>query len=326
MRTSSIFHVVTSATLLLAGAACGEPKGNDNPTTTNVDPTDDSESETEDESDSDPDTDESDSDPSDPSDSDPSDPSMTGPGDTSTGDDPSASDSAVFIIDPDGAGVSNECDIWAQDCMEGEKCMPWDNAGGSSWNATRCSPLDDNPGEPGDECTVEGSGVSGIDDCALSSMCWNVDGETNIGVCVGFCMGNEANPICPDPGTGCSITNNGVLILCLPYCDPLLQDCGETEACYPEPNGFFCSPDASGEEGGYGDPCEYLNVCDAGLFCADAATVPDCQGSTGCCSEYCDTSDPEATCMGTGQECTPFYEEGQAPPGYETVGICIIPQ
>ncbi len=312
--------VVTSASLLLA--ACGDPKSNDNPTTTNVDPTNSSES----------DTDvattgqDSDSDPTNASaETAPTDASVT-VGDSSSGSDGGVSDTAVFIIDPDGAGVNNECDIWAQDCMKGEKCMPWDNAGGSSWNATRCSPVDDNPGQPGDSCTVEGSGVSGIDDCALSSMCWNVDGETNMGVCVGFCQGSEANPICSDPDTGCSITNNGVLILCLPFCDPLLQDCAEGEACYPEPNGFFCSPDAGGEEGAFGDPCEYLNVCDPGLFCADAATVPDCAGSTGCCSEYCDTSDPDAVCMGNGQMCTPFYEEGQAPPGYENVGICIIPQ
>lgn len=315
----------TTACLALVGA-CAEPKSDENPTTTNnpSDPTSDSDTEDGEESSTGEDsnstvnptmaTQEG---------TDPTAETMT-EGDSSGDDD--ATDTAVFIIDPDGAGVSNECDIWAQDCPKGEKCMPWDNAGGSSWNATRCSPLDENPGQAGDTCTVEGSGVSGIDDCALSTMCWNVDGETNMGVCVGFCMGNESNPICPDPGTGCSITNNGVLILCLPYCDPLLQDCSETEACYPEPNGFFCSPDASGEMGGYADPCEYLNVCDPGLFCADAATVPGCDGSTGCCSEYCDTSDPGATCMGVGQECTPFYEEGQAPPGYENVGICIIPQ
>jgi hypothetical protein len=31
-------------------------------------------------------------------------------------------------------------------------------------------------------------------------------------------------------------------------------------------------------------------------------------------------------CMGAGQECTPYYEENQAPPGYENVGVCVIPQ
>src|SRR5262245_46725118 len=57
-----------------------------------------------------------------------------------------------FIQDPDGGGVSIECDAWAMDCPRGEKCMPWANDGGSEWNATRCSPLDPDPAHPGDQC------------------------------------------------------------------------------------------------------------------------------------------------------------------------------
>jgi hypothetical protein len=57
-------------------------------------------------------------------------------GSSSTEVDPSAG----FIVDPDGGGPSIECDQWAQDCPPGEKCMPWANDGGSSWNATRCFP------------------------------------------------------------------------------------------------------------------------------------------------------------------------------------------
>ncbi len=257
-------------------------------------------------------------------------PVTTSPGTTEAGDETSPAASSGggegFITPPDGGGVSNECDIWAQDCAEGQKCMPWANDGGNSWNATKCSVLDANPAQPGDPCTVEGSGVSGIDNCDISSMCWNVDGETNMGVCVGFCEGSEQNPTCSDPDTGCSVSNEGVLILCLLFCDPLLQDCSMTEACYGEENGFFCSPDASGgDEGGYGDACEFLNACDAGLFCAEAVSVPDCVDAAGCCSEFCDLTDPAAMCMGQGQECTAWYAEGQAPPGYEDVGACVIP-
>ena len=42
--------------------------------------------------------------------------------------------------------------------------------------------------------------------------------------------------------------------------------------CYPRGINevFTCVPDASGEMGVYGDPCEYINVCDPGLFCASA--------------------------------------------------------
>jgi len=317
MRTASILHtglvtglVVTSMAPL---AGCGDTKSDD---PTMADPT---ASATDDEGS------ESPTDPTeDPTGDSTESPDPTG-ADGSSDDGSQASDTAAFILDPDGGGITNECDIWAQDCATGEKCMPWANDGGGSWNATRCSPLDDNPAQPGDSCTVDGSGVSGIDNCDLSSMCWNVDGDTNLGVCVGFCEGGEASPVCPDPSTGCSVTNSGVLILCLPFCDPLLQDCSDTEACYPEPNGFFCSPNASGKAGAYGDECEFLNACDQGLYCADAAAVPGCAGAAGCCSEFCDTTEPVA-CMGAGQECTAYYEVGQAPPGYEDTGVCQIPQ
>jgi hypothetical protein len=240
----------------------------------------------------------------------------------------STDEGSVFLIQPDGGMGTNECDVWTQDCPAGEKCMPWANNGGSSWNATRCSPIDDNPGQPGDTCTVEGSGVSGVDDCDIASMCWDVDPEVGEGTCVAFCEGSEDSPLCSNPDEGCSITNDGVLILCLAFCDPLLQDCPEGGACYPEPNGFFCSPDASGPElGAIGDPCEYINVCDPGGWCAAAESVPNCVGSSGCCAAYCDLTepDPSASCPAS-TECIAWYEEGTAPPGYEDVGVCVIPQ
>jgi hypothetical protein len=49
----------------------------------------------------------------------------------------------------------------------------------------------------------------------------------------------------------------------------------------------------------------------------------------GCCSAFCDLTDPEASinCPGAagGQECIPWYEMGQAPMGLEDVGACAIP-
>ncbi len=245
---------------------------------------------------------------------------------TSAGD--SGSEGMPFIVEPDGGGVSFECDLFAQDCPEGEKCMPWGNDGGT-WNATRCSPISDNPGQPGDECTVEGSGTSGIDSCDIGVMCWDVDPETNMGSCVQMCTGDEANPICEDPGTTCSIANDGAIVLCLPVCDPILQDCPEGQACYPVAEDWVCGPDASGEMGTYGDPCEFINVCDPGLMCLDASATPNCMGGSGCCTEVCDITDPEgdAQCTGApdGQTCQPWYEEGAAPPGYEDVGACALP-
>jgi hypothetical protein len=251
---------------------------------------------------------------------------MSGSSSSSGGD--SGSEGMPFIVEPDGGGVSFECDLFAQDCPEGEKCMPWGNDGGT-WNATRCSPISDNPGQPGDECTVEGSGTSGIDSCDIGVMCWDVDPETNMGSCVQMCTGDEANPICEDPGTTCSIANDGAIVLCLPVCDPILQDCPEGQACYPVVEDWVCGPDASGEMGTYGDPCEFINVCDPGLMCLDASATPNCMGGSGCCTEVCDITAPEgdAQCTGApdGQTCQPWYEEGAAPPGYEDVGACALP-
>ncbi len=230
-----------------------------------------------------------------------------------------------FLCVPDGGTEPFECDPWAQDCPVGEKCMPWANDGGSSWNATRCSPVDASPNQIGDPCHVEGSGVSGIDDCALGAMCFDVDPETNTGTCYEMCHGSEANPQCFDPSSTCIFGGDGVLILCYPMCNPLDFDCGEGRGCYPGWDTFICSYDASGDAGAFGDACDYTNDCDAGLFCGEPEQLPECAG-TNCCNAFCDLglADPDATCPGfaDGQTCLPYYEDGQAPSGLETLGYC----
>ena len=219
--------------------------------------------------------------------------------------------------------IPAECDVWAQDCPTGEKCAPWINDGGNSWNALRCVPTSDAGGQPGDACSAEGGGGSGIDDCAGGSMCWDLDEEGN-GICAAFCEGGPDNASCSDATTTCVIANDGVLNICLPICDALLQDCGDSQACYPVGDTFACGPDVSGELGLFGDACEAINVCDAGLFCAAAGLVPGCEGSSGCCSSFCDLEDAPA-CPGEGQQCVGWFDAGQAPPGSETLGACIIP-
>lgn len=87
-----------------------------------------------------------------------------------------------------------------------------------------------------------------------------------------------------------TLANGGALTLCLPTCDPLLQECT--------------------------------------LLCLEAGT-PDCAAKS-CCTSFCDTSeaDASAACPGAagGQECVRWYEPGQAPPGYEFAGACLIPE
>ena len=114
-----------------------------------------------------------------------------------------------------------ECDLFAQDCPADEKCMPWSNNGGPAWNATRCSPLDPNPTQVGEPCLVAGSGVSGVDNCDIGLMCWNVD-EMSVGVCEDFCTGSEDNPICASPDDVCFVANSGAIALCFAVCDPMV--------------------------------------------------------------------------------------------------------
>jgi len=245
-------------------------------------------------------------------------------GDDSTGNEPPNDEGGIGFIDtPDGGGVSFECDLFAQDCPAGEKCMPWSNNGGPAWNATRCSPLDPNPAQAGDECMVEGSGVSGIDNCDIGLMCWGVDTETNIGTCIELCGCGPEEPTCAGGGTFCVISNENALPICLSTCDPLVADvCPAGEGCYPLDANFLCAPDASLDEGQQDDPCEYINVCDPGLACMFG--VGDC-GAAGCCAQFCDIDTGNADCSGL-TECIPFFPEGTEPEEcHVDTGVCLEP-
>ncbi len=230
-------------------------------------------------------------------------------------DDPTTS----FIVPPDGGPGGAECDLWQQDCPRGTKCMPWANDGGNSWNATKCTPIVPDPDGPGEPCTVERSGVSGIDSCELAAMCWNVDAEGQ-GECVPMCEGSPSNPECSDPNRYCAISGDAVLILCLNRCDLLLQNCPRGSGCYLTADEPTCAPDASGELGMNGDPCEYINACDPGLVCALPEATPGCT-SSGCCTPFCDLNLAN-DCPGSGQLCIPLFAPDEAPPGNEDVGFC----
>jgi hypothetical protein len=145
-----------------------------------------------------------------------------------------------------------------------------------------------------------------------------------------MCVGSEAVPACENPCEQCVLTGDGVVILCHPSCDPLVQECGEGQACYPFPAGdFVCAPDASGAIGGVGDPCEYINTCDPGLFCAGVGTIPACDAAVGCCSPFCNlgAADPCPDAL-PGTECVPYFAAGEAPNAcvdWSIVGACLLP-
>jgi hypothetical protein len=240
-------------------------------------------------------------------------------------------ETSAFIVMPDVTATDIACNVWTgEPCGPGEKCMPWDSTGAGGWNASRCTPIAPDPAGPGEPCTVEGLVSSGIDDCEARSMCWGVDPETSKGVCTPFCMGTESAPTCTDPCHKCSLTASGVLILCLPRCDPLAQDCRQGLGCYPHGIEFGCFPYAGGDDAGQpGDPCMHLNVCEPGSFCASASAVPGCTGSRGCCAPICDLEDVIPCPSSPGTVCVPWFDEGQASPvcgPHDRVGLCLLPE
>lgn len=209
-----------------------------------------------------------------------------------------------------------ECDLAAQDCPEGEKCMPWADDGGSQWTATRCSPIDNTPGQLADACTVEGSFVSGIDDCDIGLMCFFIDPATNAGECVALCDGEGLG--CEDPSAQCDPMTD-VLSVCVEPCNPLLFDCGGDDGCFPVGDSFACV-DAMGAAG-QGETCGTSYACAPGHACVEAAALDGCEpgSEAGCCTTLCDLEAP--TCPGD-TACAAWYPE-DAPEGYEALGVCL---
>jgi hypothetical protein len=231
------------------------------------------------------------------------------------GDDESETGS-IFV--PDVEGDEPSCDPFAQDCVDGEKCVHWGSTGGN-WDANKCVPVTGS-GTVGDACSYAGV-VAATDDCDASSHCWDVqdvDGQL-VGTCTAFCAGTPNSPQC-EPDTACLIANEGSITLCIETCDPLLQACSEGLGCFWANNDFQCI--FTTQNIPLGEPCGYINDCAAGNTCLDAEVLPGCNGSA-CCGSFCDLDDP--TCGLEGTECSAFFEEGMAPPGYEGVGVCIVP-
>lgn len=233
----------------------------------------------------------------------------------------SSSSNATFIPDPDHPSEPVSCDPFMQDCPEGEKCVPYASDGGN-WNANKCVPVngDQAPGEP---CIYAGK-REGTDDCDASSLCWNVtevEGEL-VGECLPFCLGRPDRPQCPEESF-CPISGDGSINVCIPRCDPLVQDCDEGRGCYWGGSAFICA--VTIDDIPVGEPCGFINDCVPGLVCVTAEVVPNCAGSA-CCSAFCNTSLGDEQCaVLPGTTCSGFFEEGMEPPGYETVGVCILP-
>ncbi len=216
-----------------------------------------------------------------------------------------------------------ECDPFVQDCPEGQKCAAYIHDDYGFWNAAKCVDVTgtDKPGEPCTSADV----ASGVDSCIKGAMCWEVDMNGD-GFCVAQCTGSNEDPMC-EFKTSCTIFAVPALILCLPDCDPLLQDCGQGVACYPIEDSFTCTSDESGEVGQANDPCEFINTCDPGLMCADAALVGlGClEGSMGCCTPFC--MYPDGACPNPDQQCVQYFDPIDLPADdpWLDIGFCGVP-
>jgi hypothetical protein len=129
--------------------------------------------------------------------------------------------------------------------------MPWANDGGGAWNAAKCTPIADDPAQAGEPCHMEGSVYSGVDDCDLGAVCFDVDLETLEGICRPLCSGSNGYLTCDDPNYQCSVSSDARIPLCVPICNSFTQDCPEVKPAIrlrpagtadPLARGFMATP------------------------------------------------------------------------------------
>ena len=230
--------------------------------------------------------------------------------------------------DADTGGSGAQCSVWAQDCAEGDKCVPWSAEADLVPDEVRCCPTVGNPVLAGESCMVQDYFGSCLDNCEASSLCLDIDNDGE-GVCQAFCTGQASDPQC-GPDEGCFIYFAGVPF-CFPKCDPLIQDCADGQGCYPSQEAvggtdFLCLPQIGSAQ--ITEQCWFLSGCDPGLICVTPDFFPDCNSPVGCCTRLCDTSEPDPCAeIDPILECVSWYVGGQQPPSPElaNVGACVIP-
>jgi hypothetical protein len=249
--------------------------------------------------------------------------STMGDGDGDTSNQDTDASLSFYACAPDDDYFSpSECDPFAQDCPEGEKCVAYASTA-DVVDANKCVPVTGS-GAVDDPC-IYGGVIEGTDDCDQHSYCYFVEDVEGVptGTCKAFCEGTPDEPECA-VGSACVISNEGSLTLCLPSCHPVLQDCVAGQACGWSGGSsvFTCDLEAD-DAGAIGEVCGPGDSCVSGSVCASSEVVPDCQGD-GCCVEYCDLEDLEFVCSNPEAACTSFFEQ-EPPAGLEAIGICVSP-
>lgn len=208
------------------------------------------------------------------------------------------------------------CSVWDNECPDGEKCVAWSSDGSGVWDSARCSPA--GPAQVGEDCAMQGGLASGHDSCALGTMCWGVDPETNNGHCTALCYGSEDAPVCDDPTRACVIGNAGSLNVCLTMCDPLTPDCPKDDACYGTDRALICAPPGTPL---VTQPAQLTPaLCPPGSTAVQPELDANCEDDALCCAPWCDLS--MLNSCAAGMTCEPWFKEGMMF-GFEDVGACL---
>lgn len=208
---------------------------------------------------------------------------------------PDASDDGVKL----DIGAQQACDLFAQDCDAGGKCVP------RGHSSVECVTQDGDPLPDGDPCEP----ADASDPCGPTSWCaLGPDGAT--ATCTPMCTGSFADPVCPGDRV-CIIDDEAVVAECQIPCDPFAPiPCGEG-TCQPTARGFGCLQPGGQTEGA---PCYEDDSCVGGLICAPGTAVAGCCDE-GCCARYCRDDHPCAV-----GSCEPIVPPI---PGAEGVGYCV---
>jgi hypothetical protein len=201
----------------------------------------------------------------------------------------------VFDVGPEPP----ECDLFAQDCDEGWKCVPDRSIG-----TRNCVPVIPDPIPDGEACT------SDFDDDPCGALSWCRVETDDAGTCVPLCTGSWADPMCADDLV-CIIDDEQITAYCDVPCDPFDPAACGPWTCQPTPHGLGCLPGGNNGAGGW---CAEHDSCVEGFVCADLDESQGCCRGE-CCAPMCDDAHP---CFGGG--CTPL----QPPvPGAPSLGSCI---
>src|SRR5262249_29679335 len=151
-----------------------------------------------------------------------------------------------------------------------------------------CVQVEPNADHADEPCTAEGP-LSGADSCDADSMCTNIDLDTGEGTCAPLCTGDTLEDC--DDGKACTLVDTWFPPLCLPRCNPILQDCPIGQTCVVdvhEVDSFVCRLDESGAGGQMYDDCVLAIgpvTCDPGLQCWLGSTDVEC-GLSDCCLPF----------------------------------------